>query len=324
MGDAMQLKDRIGCRMKLNDLHVLMAVVQAGSMGKAASVLNIGQPAISRSIADLEHALGARLLDRDHQGVKPTEYGRALLDGGTAVFDDLRQAVNKIALLADPAVGEVSVGCNNFLATSFVSVVIDRLSRRYPRVAFRLLPSQAQTLHRELIERQVDLLITRRAGPMMDERLDYEFLFDESYSVAVGARNPWARRRRVELSELLDQPWVLPPSESPTGSVAVEAFRASGIGYPRATVIAQPVDVRISLLAKGRFISIFPDSVFRFSAEGTKLKILPIRQPLGRAPVGIITLRNRTIGPLAQLFIAGSRELAKRMTRGKDVWGHIS
>src|SRR5262245_31352135 len=87
--DAMQLADRIGCRMKLHDLHVLMTVLQAGSMSKAAKLLNTGQPAISRSIAELEHALGVRLLDRDRQGVKSTEYGRALLDGGRAVFDDL-------------------------------------------------------------------------------------------------------------------------------------------------------------------------------------------------------------------------------------------
>ncbi len=78
----MRLSDRIGCRLKLHDLHVLMAVVQAGSMSKAAAVLNTGQPAISRSISELERELGVRLLDRGRQGVKPTEYGRALLDGG--------------------------------------------------------------------------------------------------------------------------------------------------------------------------------------------------------------------------------------------------
>src|SRR5260221_9718158 len=97
MDQAMQLSDRIGCRMKLHDLHVLMAVVQAGSMSKAAAFLNTGQPAISRSIAELEHSLGVRLLDRSRHGVRPTDYGRALLDGGTAVFDDLRQAVKSIA-----------------------------------------------------------------------------------------------------------------------------------------------------------------------------------------------------------------------------------
>jgi DNA-binding transcriptional LysR family regulator len=95
----MRLSDRIGCRLKLHDLHVLMAVVQAGSMSKAAALLNTGQPAISRSISELEQALDVRLLDRGRQGVKPTEYGRALLDGGTAVFDDLRQTVKSITFL---------------------------------------------------------------------------------------------------------------------------------------------------------------------------------------------------------------------------------
>ena len=74
----MQLSDRIGRRLKLQDLHVLMTVVQAGTMGKAAQQLNTTQPNISRSIAELEHAFGVRLLDRHRQGIAPTEYGRAL------------------------------------------------------------------------------------------------------------------------------------------------------------------------------------------------------------------------------------------------------
>ncbi len=106
---VMQLSDRIGRRMKLHDLHVLMAVVQAGSMSKAAQLLNTTQPAISRSIADLEQAIGVRLLDRGRHGAEPTEYGRALLDGGVAMFDDLRQAVKNIEFLTDPTVGEIRV-----------------------------------------------------------------------------------------------------------------------------------------------------------------------------------------------------------------------
>src|SRR4051812_26095584 len=124
MGETMQLSDRIGRRIKLQDLHVLMAVVQAGSMGKAAQHLNTSQPNISKSIADLEHTVGVRLLDRHRQGVEPTNYGLALLDGGVAAFDDLRQAVKNIEFLADPAAGEVRIGCNPLAATSFVSAII--------------------------------------------------------------------------------------------------------------------------------------------------------------------------------------------------------
>src|SRR5881275_407275 len=104
---AVRLSDRIGLRMKLHDVHVLIAVVQAGSMSKAAAVLNTTQPAVSRSIAELERTVGVRLLERNPQGIAPTAYGGALLTGGVAAFDDLRQAVKNIAFLADPSAGEV-------------------------------------------------------------------------------------------------------------------------------------------------------------------------------------------------------------------------
>ena len=112
--------------------------------GEGGALLNTSQPAISKSIAELEHALGVRLLDRNRQGVEPTEYGRALLDGGVAVFDDLRQAVKNIEFLADPTAGEVRIGCNPLLAASFVSAVVDRLSRRYPRIVFHLVTGRCR------------------------------------------------------------------------------------------------------------------------------------------------------------------------------------
>jgi len=314
----MQVSDRIGRRMKLNDLNVLMTVVQAGSMNRAAVVLNTTQPAISRSIAELEQTMGVRLLDRGAQGVELTNYGRALLDGGAAVFDDLRQAVRNIEFLADPTSGEVRIGCNPFLAASFVSAAVDRLSRRYPRIVFRLVTAYTETLLRELTARNVDLLITRRFGSVADKRFDYEFLFADAYSVAAGARNPWVRRHKIELADLVDEPWVLPPPEGLLGSVATAAFRASGLDYPRATVISEPLEVRISLLATGRFISIFPDYVFRFTLGRAELRTLPVRHSMSSVPVGIVTLKNRILNPVAKLFIDSAREVAKSLPKGKE------
>jgi DNA-binding transcriptional LysR family regulator len=312
----MQLSDRIGYRMKLHDLHVLIAVSQVGSMSKAAALLNTGQPAISRSIAELEQAIGARLLDRSRQGVTPTAYGRALIDGGTAAFDDLRQAARKIEFLADPTVGEVRVGCNPFLAGSFVTTIVDHLSRRYPGIVFRLLTGYVDELHQQLLDRDVDFLIARRFDIMDDERFTCELLFEESYSVVVGVHSPWARRRRIRLSELMSEPWVLPPPESGLGSVAMEAFRAAGLGPPQIAVIGEPLDVRISLLATGRFVSVVPESVLRFSARRGELRALPVNHSMSRVPVGIFTLKSRTVSPLANLFIDAARATAKQLTKG--------
>src|SRR5882672_5487002 len=130
----MQFSDRIGRRMKLHDIHVLMAVVQGGSMGKAAVLLNTTQSAISRSIADLENTMGVRLLDRSPQGVEPTEYGRALLKRSIAVFDELKQSVQDIEFLADPTTGEVKIACPVGIAFSFIPHVIEQFVKKYPRV----------------------------------------------------------------------------------------------------------------------------------------------------------------------------------------------
>ena len=313
----MQLSDRIGRRMKLHDLHVLMAVVQTGSMSKAAALLNTTQPAISRSIAELERTVGVRLLERNPQGVEPTQYGRALLDGGVAVFDDLRQVVKNIEFLTDPTAGEVRIGCTPILAASFVSAVVDRLSRRYPRIVFHLVTAYLEPLRRELSERNVDLLIVRRFGPTADERLDFEFLFDDSYVVAAGAQNQWVRRRRIELAELASEPWTLPPPKSVIGSIAIEAFRACGLDYPRTTVVTDSPAVRISLLATGRFVTIFPASVLRFPTIRSEIKVLPIKLQMAHVQNVIVTLKNRALSPVAQLFIDRAREVAKPLARRK-------
>ena len=303
--------------MKLQDLHVLMAVVQAGSMRKAAAQLNITQPSISRSIAELEDAVGVPLLDRTPQGVELTEYGRALLDGGVAMFDDLRQAVKKIEFLADPATGEVRIGCIPPLAASFVPAVIDRVSRRHPRIVFDLVVSQTDALHRALGERTVDFLIAQRFGPLADQQLEFEILYSESYVVVAAAHNPLARRRRIELADLVNELWVLQPQDSVIGSIAKEAFRASGLDFPRTTVVTFPRDVRMSLVATGRFLTIVPDSALRFSTGRPELKVLPVELPAAPVPNGILTLKNRTLSPAAKLFIEHAREVAKPLAKNK-------
>jgi DNA-binding transcriptional LysR family regulator len=313
----MQMSDRIGIRVKLRDLHVLMAVVQAGNMSKAAALLNTTQPAISRSIAELERTVGARLLDRSSQGVEVTEHGRILLDGGSAVFDELRQAVKNIKLLADPTTGEVRIGCSHFLAGSFVSADIQRMSRQYPRIAFHLVTAQADSLHRELIERNVDLLFAARWGSPLDERLAFEPLFEDKFVIVAGVQNPWARRRKIELAELVNEPWVLPPPRNIITSQAMECFRARGLDYPRTMVVTESPQVRLALPATGSFLTMFAASVLRFPTRRTELKALAVPLPMTSVPNGIITLKNRTLSSVARLFIENAREVAKLLARPK-------
>src|SRR5262245_47320788 len=162
MGGYMRWDNRIGRRLKLRDIHVLMAVAQSGSMAKAARELAVSQPVVSKTISDLEHILGVRLLDRSPQGVSPTPFGRALLNRGVAVFDELRQGVKEIESLSDPTVGEVRIGATNPLTEGLLPVVITRLWRQHPRLTIHVTQGDAVALLQNLSERTVDFMVGRR------------------------------------------------------------------------------------------------------------------------------------------------------------------
>ena len=171
---------------------------QIGQHGKAAADLAISQPSVSKAIAEVEHAIGLRLLDRGPQGIEPTIYGRALLKCGVAVFDELRQGVKEVEFLTDPNAGEVRIGCTETMAAGFVSAIIDRLSRQYPRVTFHLIPADSITLlNRELRQRNVELVITATSSLSLERDLNVEILFDDKIVVMAGAESKWIRRRKL-------------------------------------------------------------------------------------------------------------------------------
>jgi DNA-binding transcriptional LysR family regulator len=313
----MRWNDRIGRRIKLSDLHILLAVAQSGSMAKAASELSVSHPVVSRSISDLEHSLGVRLLERNPRGVALTDYGRAMLNRSHAVFDELRQGVKDIEFLSDPTVGEVRIGTTPPLAASFVFAVIERLARRYPRLVFRVVaegasqPGQRQNLG----ERAVDLLIFRKVAAVIDEQTSFEHLFESPYVVAAGANNPWIRRRRIKLADLMDEPWALPAPDDAFGSFVTDAFRAGGLDYPRATVVTSALEIRANLLRTGRYLSVIPEFWLQLPHRHAFLKKVPVELPIASAPIGIITLKNRKPSPVAHLFIECAREVAKSLAK---------
>jgi DNA-binding transcriptional LysR family regulator len=309
---AMEWERRIGRRLRLRDLHILSTVVQRGSMAKAAAHLAVSQPAVSDAIGNLEAALGVRLLDRGPHGVAPTIYAEALLKRGDVVFDELRQGISDIEFLTNPKVGEVRVGCPESLAF-MSSAIIDRLSRGYPEVVVRMVTAQPATLEfRELRERKVDLLLGRISPSLVDDDVDVETLFEDRLFVVAGARNPWSRRQRVDLAELMSERWLLLPANNVLSSLIAEAFEARGLAPPRECVSAD-VHTRLHLLTTGRFLTFLPGSLLQFVAKRWSLKALPVDMSIQAPALGIITLKNRTLSPVVQLFIESARAVAKSL-----------
>lgn len=308
----MNQSDPVLRRLKLSDLRMLEAVIRRGSMARAASSLNISQPAVSKAIAALERTLKVRLLDRTPTGVEPTIYGRALLNGGNAVFDELRQSLKQIRHMADPSAGEVRIGCNQPHSIGFISVAIERLNHKHPRI--RVLVEEADTAtlkQRELRARRVDMIFARSLIPCPEPDMEAEGLFNDQLRVVVGIDSPWARRRVVRLADLAGEQWLMPPYDSVVGALIREAFVTSSVALPEPAITTHSTQLVVNVVKTGRYVCIMPDSMLRFRAREMALKTLPVALPHRPSIVAVLTLKNRTLSPLAKLFIEAARDLTR-------------
>jgi DNA-binding transcriptional LysR family regulator len=310
----MSWNERTKRRLKLRDLDILATLIDAGSMGKAASRLNVSQPAVSKAVAELEAALGVRLVDRGRRGITPTPYGLALQKRSVAIFNDLRQSVQDIEFLSDPTTGEIRIGTTDPISVAIVSPCIDRLSRKHPRMSFHVVAGDNTSLFRQVMERNVELAICRMIGPLPDD-LAAEVLFHDTLAVLTSARNPLTRRRKLTLADLMNQPWVQLPAESLFGSMVSDVFRAHGHEPPRPTVVTLSEYLKNDFLAKGRFLTVLPSFMLRVPGWHPPLKALPVALPDTRRPIGIVTLKGRMLTPLARLFIENIHAIAKPMAQ---------
>jgi DNA-binding transcriptional LysR family regulator len=311
----MDWADRIGRRIRLRDLHIVLAVAECGSMSKASERLAISHPVVSKAISDLEHSLGVRLFDRNSQGVEVTAYGRALLNCGNIVFDEMRQGLKQIEFLANPDSGELRIGCPDVEIAGIIPTIVEQFTQQYPRVRLRVIHANTSMLQfHELRSRNVDLIIGRVSNPFMEDDLALENLFTESL-VAVAARDsPLHRRRHLTLADLINEPWVLPPYDSLRGPLVAEFFRSNKLRPPHASVATLSLQLTTALIATGRFFGFVPHSVARSSGAQVGVRVLPLKIPAHRIAIDIITVKNRTLGPLAKLFINCAREVARSIS----------
>jgi DNA-binding transcriptional LysR family regulator len=281
-------------------------------MAKAATRLNMAQPAISKAVADLEHLLGVRLLDRSRQGVEPTAHGSALLKRGVAMFDELRQGVQDLDFLSDPSAGELRIGCTDWISIAIVSPLLIRLTERYPRVIFKVVTGDPPILARELTARNIELAISRVTAPA-DGSQSTEILFHDRPVVATGMKNPLTRRRKITLADLVDQPWAI--LGKAFEKLVVDSLSAFGLPPPHISILTDSINLRNEVAATGRFLTVLPGYALKLPTPKPSLRALPVIRPNSRTPVGMRTLQNRSLSPLAQIFIERVRVFTKPLVR---------
>jgi DNA-binding transcriptional LysR family regulator len=308
-------------RVKLQHLKVVAAVAQCGSMAKAARQLAISQPVVSKVIADIEDLLEVRLFDRTSHGVTPTLYGRSLLKRSVSIFDDIKTCIEEISFLSNPAVGELRVGSTEPLLAGLVTATIERVWDQYPGISLRVTQADSLTLiDRELLDRRIELAVIPFQRPLNRDELEVTVLYQDFWHVVASTKSKWTRRRKITLNELVHEPWCATPLDTAIGSLLIEPFRARGLEAPRlavASVLSPQLVVR--LLETGRLVAVMADSLLNyFFAKQFPIRKLPVDLPTQPFNVAIVTVKNRTISPLAQNFVDCARDVARQLEKSRS------
>ena len=307
----MKWMDRIGRRVKLRDLHIALAVADAGSMTRAAEELAVSYPVVSKTISELERTLGVKLFDRSVSGVAPTHYGQALLKSGAVVFDEMRRGLQQIDFIKRPDAGDLRIGSTIVVDAGLLPAILERFSRDFPRAVLHVMHEDIATQQYDnLRNRNVELVLGRLPITMSEPDLVAEPLFDEPNVVVAGSESGWTKRRGLTLADLIGEPWVLAQPGSLARSLQDEAFRMSGLEPPSATALTVSLHLYMRLIETGRWIGLVPASVMRFGGQQMRIKVLPVKILSPPSPVGFVTVKGRTLTPLAERFIDCTRGVA--------------
>ncbi len=301
-------KSRIARRVRPRDLHILASVVEAGSIAKAAERLGISQSSVSETIANLECMSGVRLLRHGPDRVAPTAEATALLGSVPVVHDEVTQGAQESAVQA----GGLRIGCSETLASGFVPAVIERMSRDHPSVMFHVVPVEPARFG-QLRDHSVDLIIGRILNPPLDRDLAAQILFRDRFRVVAGPYSPWHRRRKIRFEELMNEPWIHNPFDTPLHDYVADGLRRQGLDFPKPTVVSQSLHVRHHLLATGGLLTLLWESTLDFTATGPAIMPLEVDLRIPPRPVAAVTLKHRTPSPVAKHFIQHAWELAQAM-----------
>ncbi|TYB39320.1 LysR substrate-binding domain-containing protein [Actinomadura chibensis] len=307
----MRAIDLLNGRLKLRHLVLVVAIAERGSVLRAAEHLHLAQPAVTRSLREVEDVLGVELFTRGPRGVTPTLFGDVFVEHARAVLAELRRAGERIGGLADGDVGTVAIG--TLLAGSNVLLprAIAALKRERPGVTVVVREATFDAQVPRLLDGEIDLILGR-LNPIGDLRgLRQITLYGEPVRLVARRGHPARSRAPLTLADLLDYPWVLPLEQTALRAELEQVFRAQGLVPPGNLVECTSVLTVRTLVRDTDMIAALPELVARTDAE---IEPLPVPLETVRRQVGVTLPAQRAPTPSARLMLDHLRREAAEIS----------
>jgi len=310
------ISDRfVRSHLKTRQLVLLVELGRHGSILHAAQAAHLTQPAASKLLADLEHALGVKLFERLPRGVAPTWYGEVMIRRAGAALAELDAGHQEVMELLAGLSGRVAVGAVLTPATTLLPAAVTLLKQRQPRVHIAVSVDTSKLLIQHLQGGALDIVIGRVLDSESAAQLSYEPLTDEPHSLIARVGHPLAGRAGLGLAELAQQGWILPPAGSILRDRLTALFLSAGLDQPQQTVETLALPVVTSLLRQSDMVAALPEELVRPYLDAGLLTVLDFALGLRMDDYGIVTRRGHQLSPGAQLMLDCLREAAATMRR---------
>lgn len=304
-------------RLKLRQLRLLTAIADEGTVLKGSQALNIAQPAATKSIKELEDALGVQLFDRSSRGVTPTDCGHVMIKHAKLILAQLRHAGEELQSLEGGLSGRVHVGTLLAASTSLLPRALGRLRERRPGIAVTIDEGTIDRLMPGLRTGDIDVVLGRLPEYREREGLRQDVLYLDTVSVMVREGHPMAQRGSLTLAELVEQAWIMPPPQTSLRRQVDHAFRHEGMEPPHDVIESVSILTNHALLMNTDMLAAMPRQV-GISQAG--LTALPVKLEGASSRIGATTHAHVELSAAATYFMGVIHEVAAeiRSELGQD------
>lgn len=300
-------------RIKTRQLVLLTHIDRTGSVLAAADAAGMSQPAASKLLRELEQTLGAALFERHARGVVPTACGEAVIRHAHSALAEIRRAQEEVEALKRGGSLRVAIGSVLGPAADLLPAALARLADQNPRMTVSIEMDTSRAMVASLLAGRLDIVIGRIQDPSHAGDLAFEALSDEPHALFVRAGHPLARRRRLGIAQLVDQPWVMPPAGSMLRDRLEALFLGSGLAMPARVMETTSVPLIESLLRHTDAIVALPANLLQPACEAGMVRRLPVEATVRMAIFGLITRRHHTMSAHAAQVLAVLREAAAEL-----------
>jgi DNA-binding transcriptional LysR family regulator len=306
--------------LKLSQLRHLVAVVETGTVRQAAKVLFLSQSSVSKSIQQLEDAVGVPLLHRTTHGVTPTAAGRAIIGRAKAIEAELREARNDIDNILGAGSGEVRVAASPTVAMSLLPRAVLAFKQTRPRVSLQIQEGVYPDVLKAVRNGDLDFAICLAPEWVEDETVAFEILLKDRVTPAVRVGHPF-ERQRLKLADLCASEWVIYRRGQSGRDIFEHTFVAAGLEPPRGMIECSSFACVIAMVERSDYVTLLPVQLLADHSVRRGVSQVTMQTPMPAWNVAVIFRAQHELSAVCRAFLDELRSVARQLVAGGDVRG---